>query len=178
MTRAGNLDRGIRDSLTSFAQVALDPDWRGREREAISQYAFGHLLSCFDERMPFIHPGQIAIEACVPGLEGENPKGRVNKDLVVWASHRSAATWDESWKVARSPRCIIEWTFARNGSRWLRAWEYDINWLCAHTSKWRGCTGYAVALLRVPSEPRLLAARVANGHVNLGWLAIRRADVA
>jgi hypothetical protein len=169
--RVGNLDRSIRQALEAFAVDALRPEWRGREREAISQFAFGHLLQEFNGRLPLYHPAQIGIEVCVPGVAGQNPKGRVNKDLVIWPQHRVAATWDDAWRPRYAPRCIMEWTYSRDGRRWRRAWDYDIDWLRRFTDHYRGCIGYAVALV-LGSERQLLASRVQSGRANLHWLAV------
>ncbi len=177
MTLPGNQDRAIRESLVSFAGEAFEESWRGREREAISHFAFGHLIDHFNGRIPFIHPRQIGIEVCVPGVSALNPKGRVNKDLVIWSSPRSAATWDEGWKAEYAPRAILEWTFSRTGRGWRNAWEYDLNWLKVFTAERRGCTGYAVALVRGRDAFRLLVGRIARSAVNRRWLDLSRPRV-
>ncbi|MDP3774871.1 MAG: hypothetical protein Q8Q85_11455 [Gemmatimonadales bacterium] len=170
MPRSGNVDRTIRQSLQAFADKALEPSWRGREREAISHYAFGYLLPHFNGRLPFSHPAQIGIEVCVPGVPDHNVKGRVNKDLVIWGTRRIAATWNEEWLPTFAPRCILEWTYSRTGHGWRKAWEYDITWLRAFTEERRGCIGYAVALVVAAGSQQLLVARVALGRANLKWL--------
>jgi hypothetical protein len=169
MPRVGSLDRAIREALVSFAAIALRPDWRGREREAISLFAFRFLLPHFNGRFPLRHPAQLGIEVCVPGVRGKNPKGRVNKELVIWGSH-SMSCWDEGWEVAYAPRAVLEWTYTRTPARWRAHWRRDIEWLRDFTAERRGCVGYAIALIAVPSAPSLQVVRVQRGSANERWL--------
>ena len=164
-----SLDRSVRLALTSFATRAFDPNWRGREREAISLFAFGYLLEHFNGREPLRDPAQIGIEVCVPGVKAENEKGRVNKDLVIW-SDAAMSTFNEERRAVYSPLCIMEWTTFRTGRSRRRAWEYDIRWLESYTKEWPDCTGYAVALLVNPPAPTLRVARVQRGDKNRSWL--------
>jgi hypothetical protein len=166
-----NLDRSIRSAFLTFADEVLGAQWRGREREAISLYAFRYLLPHFNGRFPFHSPAQMGIEVCVPGIPGENPKGRVNKDLVIWP-FSAMSCWDQSWQPVNVPRCLFEWTYSRTGTRWKAAWEYDIRWLQAFTRPRKGCVGYAVALITAPVAPRLQVARIQQGKTNRAWLLV------
>ena len=169
MTISGNLDRSIRESLSAFADAVLSPDWRGREREAISLYTFRYLLPHFNGRLPLRDPAQLGIEVCVPGVAKENPKGRVNKDLVIWP-FSAMSCWNEHWEPEWAPRCILEWTLSRTGARWQTAWRYDLEWLQAFTAERQGCVGFAVAIVTVPRSPFMRVARVQRGHSNPRWL--------
>src|SRR6266550_3801870 len=87
------LDQFVRKSLEAFIGRVFATNWRGREREAISLYAFGFLQQFCGSDPVLRDPTQIGIEATVSGI-ATNRKGRVNKDLVVWPAP-GMTCWNE-----------------------------------------------------------------------------------
>src|SRR5207247_8373517 len=59
------LDRVIRESLFSFVDEVAGKAWWGKEREAVSLFAFGHLLPHCTRGSALFDPGQIGIEVRV-----------------------------------------------------------------------------------------------------------------
>jgi hypothetical protein len=78
------IDRAVRAAATEFVEAVFADGWRGREREAVSLFAIGYLIRQCRPGTVLHSPTQVAIEAAVPGVPELNPKGRVNKDLVIW----------------------------------------------------------------------------------------------
>ncbi len=120
-----DLDNAIRQSLTEFASSSLSSDWQGRrEREAISLFAFRHLLAQVRPGSALHDLAQITIECPVPQV-AEHGKAQVCKDLVIWP--RPAMTcWDSDGMPRVAPSAIVEWKFC---IRHMSA--YDIKWLQA-----------------------------------------------
>lgn len=90
-------------SLQSFLSQAVARRWQGREREAVSLFAFGEFLAA---AKPLVgDPRQIGVEVAVPQVpaRGEAAKTFVNKDLVVWP-----APYDSAFTGA-SPLVVMEW---------------------------------------------------------------------
>ncbi|MCE9582887.1 MAG: hypothetical protein K8T20_10365 [Planctomycetes bacterium] len=94
------LDAVIVSSLRSFLAEIAASGWQGREREAVSLYAFGALLDHAGDLIA--NRRQIGIEVAVPQIVAGG-KGRVNKDLVVWpGAHENAFS-------GASPLAVMEW---------------------------------------------------------------------
>src|SRR5437867_1079062 len=88
------LDGVLGHALTTFSQAIHEGRWRGRgEREAVSYFAFGHLVPLCRSGQSLHRPAQIGLEVPVPGI-GEG-KSQVCKDVVVWRDP-GAVCWDLS----------------------------------------------------------------------------------
>src|SRR4051794_18797571 len=62
------LDDVLGHALTTFSQAIHEGGWRGRrEREAVSYFAFGHLVPLCRSGQSLHHPAQIGLEVAVPG---------------------------------------------------------------------------------------------------------------
>lgn len=159
-----NLENAIRQALMEFASTSLVSNWQGRrEREAISLFAFRHLLAQIRPGSALYDPAQIAIEYPVPQVT-EHGKAQVCKDLVIWA--RPAMTcWDSDGMPRVAPIAIFEWKFSVR-----RMSTYDIKWLQAFSRLYPGCVGYAVAANRPGAQFLLRCDRVEHGEVQPQWL--------
>ncbi len=166
-----DLDLIIRSAAEEFVAAVFSSRWRGREREAISLFAFGHLLRRCAAGSILSHPTQIAIEACVPGVPQLNPKGRVNKDLVIWPSP-SMSLWDESWHEVHVPLAVLEWKVFREATKPPSLSRYDLDWLQKFSAGRAEFIGYAVWLDLAQRIHRFTAARVQNGRVDERWLVL------
>src|SRR5437879_3214398 len=80
VTMASSLDAVLHDSLRRFTADVFKSAWRGREREAISLYAFGYLTIECHRGAVLEHASQIGIEVAVPQLRGAKRKRQVCKD--------------------------------------------------------------------------------------------------
>ena len=161
-----DLDNDIRASLASFVDDVFTNNWRGREREAISVYAFGHLVPrCGDGRL-LRSPTQIGIEVAVPQIPGGSAKRQVCKDLVLW-SEPGQTCWDAAGHPTIYPMAIMEWK-ANRGSISLD----DIGWLESYSKRRPSFVGFATCLDLKAREFRLACARVESGHANRDWLRL------
>jgi len=163
------IDRAVRAAATEFVEAVFADGWRGREREAVSLFAIGYLIRQCRPGSALHSPTQIEIEAAVPGVSQLNPKGRVNKDLVIWAQPAQTC-WDEDWKVAHDPLAIMEWKVFRPTTRAPSLSAYDLNWLTRFSQGRPDFVGYAVWLDLARRGSRLTAARVHDAAVEASWL--------
>ncbi len=165
------IDRLVQRVLTEFREFIVATGWRGREREAVSLFAFKHLVPACAPGAVLHDPAQIGIEVPVPQVTAGG-KSQVAKDLVIWpAPHMTV--WGDDGNPSRTPAVVMEWKSAgfpvrsagerrRDRDRaWLRAWT------AAH-----GGVGYSVGLLFGPDEVRLATDRVVSGSVDLDWLRL------
>jgi len=60
--RTLGLDRVIRSSLEGFVEDIASEAWWGKEREAVSLFAFSHLIRRCAKGTPFFDPGQVGLE--------------------------------------------------------------------------------------------------------------------
>jgi hypothetical protein len=58
------LDGTVRECLLSIFDEISPAEWRGREREIVSRFCFGHLIKSYDRE-------RIGIEVAVPQLSKE-----------------------------------------------------------------------------------------------------------
>ena len=154
----------IRESLTQFAQEVARTNWRGREREAVSLYAFGFLVPW---RRPggILHdPSQIGLDVAVGQLPGPNKKKQVCKDLVIWPEP-AMVCWDKAGSPTHQPLAIIEWKV-----RTKKFSAYDEKWLCDYSSGAPQFTGYAISLNPQGASTVLMASRIVRGVLNSDWL--------
>lgn len=98
-----DLDQIVVSSLRSFLTEVASNGWQGREREAVSLYAFGAFLAAAKPLLA--DPRQIGVEVAVPQIpaKGDFAKMYVCKDLVVWPR-----PFDSAWSNA-SPLAVMEW---------------------------------------------------------------------
>lgn len=170
MLADNELDALIRSTLTAFTDSIFASGWRGREREAVSLYAAGFLQPLCNPGGPLRDPTQVAIEVTVPPAPGHNPKGRVNKDLVLWPEPRMTV-WDSDWKVKNVPLAILEWKVFRSGMRGAPAVStYDLEWLKSFSGAHPQFVGYAVTVNLVGRPFRMRVARCYGGAAQLDWL--------
>lgn len=159
-------DHPVRSSLTEFANESLAGDWRGRrEREAVSLYAFRHLLRRVRQGSALHDAAQITIEFPVPQVTPGGKK-QVCKDIVLWPSP-AMTCWDASGHPSVAPAAILEWKFGRTSVH-----EQDIRWLQAFTSTYTACTGYAILANRPGKQFLLRCDRVESGQVEQSWLVL------
>jgi hypothetical protein len=166
------IDNIIRTSLSAFINEVVHSAWKGREREAISLYAFGFLQQHISAGGVLRDPTQIGIEVTVPSDTSLNPKGRVAKDLVLWPDPQMTC-WDQNWEVARYPIAIMEWKTYRLASSRPTMSRTDIEWLTQYSKL---CTtafvSYAVSLDLLHRAFWLNVTRIESGHAQDRWLVL------
>lgn len=165
------LDKLVRSTITQFTAAIFDSGWHGREREAVSLYASGFLQPQCRAGALLTDPTQVAIEVAVPGVPGLNPKGRVNKDLVIWPAPRMTV-WDQSWAVAHEPLAILEWKVYRLAGRPPRTSSHDVAWLTAFSRNRERFVGYAITIDLAGRGFRTRVSRCFGGHVESEWLLL------
>ena len=174
MQSTTELDSIIRESLVSFASVLSSAAWAGRrEREAVSLYAFGHLLK---QVCPgsFLHdPAQIGIEIPVPqisepvrsvGKNARRMKPQVCKDLVIWPQP-AMTCWDQFGEPTIYPAAILEWKFGVDSID-----NNDLKWLAEFSRSRPNFIGFAISA-NLPGKDFLIkVAKVSRGVADLDWL--------
>lgn len=171
MPRIAEADDVVRESLADFFEYIRASRWRGREREAISLYAFGSLQQRFRAGGVLHDPRQIGIEVAVPGLAATNMKRQVCKDLVLWAEP-GMTCWDVTGAATRSPLAILEWKVRRPEGRGSGESSGDLDWLTSFSTCQPDFVGFAVALSFGPQNA-LTVDRAAGGRVQTGWLRLQ-----
>lgn len=157
------MEKTLHSTLTTFAQAVLQGTWYGKEREAVSYYAFGFLAKACKEGTLLFDPGQLAIEGRIPATAGHIKK-QVCKDLVIW-SKPGMNCW-EGRQAIHLPLAIMEWK-VNSGA----FFPYDIERLQEYTTAHKGLLGVAVTF-DVKHKQALRAARVVDGVVDEDWLAV------
>jgi len=168
------LDGIIRGGLVDFAEEIRDRAWAGRrEREAVSYFAFRHLVSRCTSGGVLHDPAQISVEVAVPQLDEKtltrltkrsSAKSQVCKDLVLWPNP-GMTCWNTEGQPVVYPLSILEWKF---GGRTL--FEYDMLWLRAYSDSLPGFVGYAIQVDPKHREFTVAAARVRRGVIDREWL--------
>ena len=166
-----DIDDAIRAAASEFVEAVFADGWRGREREAVSLFAIGYLIRQCRPSSILHSPTQVAIEAAVPGVSQLNPKGRVNKDLVIW-SQPAQTCWDEAWTVTHEPLAVMEWKVYRPTTPRPALSKYDVNWLVQFSRGKPSFVGYAVWLDLAARGSRFTAARVQDGSIGERWLEL------
>lgn len=162
------LDEVLRQALTTFSQAIHESRWLGRrEREAVSYFAFGHLVPLCRTGKILHHPGQVGLEVPVPGI-GEG-KSQVCKDVVVWRD-TGTVCWDSSGEPTVAPLAILEWKCHTDYPRPQHS-QYDINWLTAFTTRFPNTAGCLVRLNLTDQERSLSVATIGAGVVE-DWLRL------
>lgn len=160
------LDSVVKQSLLEFADDVFRTNWFGKEREAVSLYAFGYLLKQCRPASVLYDPRQIGIEVRVQRPPTKGTKAEVCKDLVIWPEP-SMTRWFPSGNGANTPIAVLEW---KADVQQLAA--NDIAWLRTFTGHNPGETGYAVSLDLKARQFRLLCARVRADEIDEQWLAL------
>ena len=159
------LEQALHESLSAFGHRMLNHLWYGKEREAVSYYAFGYLVDQCRAGSSFYNPGQIAIEGRVPGI-ALNTKKEVCKDLVIWP-HPGGNCWGPQRRSVHYPLVIMEWK-ANNEV----FFPYDLDYLKRVTEQEPGLLGIAVTF-DARKKQVLRTAKVLYGAVDEEWLTIR-----
>jgi hypothetical protein len=123
----------------------------------------GYLQTHFSENDAVLRdPAQICIQGTVPGVPGLNPKGRVNKDLVIWPPDFRTC-WDSDGKVNNTPLCVMEWKAFRLKRTRPAISEYDVEWLAGFAAGRNNFVGYAVSLDLLDRGFKLSVTRLVDG---------------
>jgi hypothetical protein len=160
----------LREALAAFQAGISVSGWRGREREAVSHFAFSYLVPQCRPGAVIHEPGQIGIEVAVPGVLGLNPKTQVCKDVVIWQG-AGQTCWDDERRPTRAPLAILEWKCHRSATPNDFA-PHDVEWLKAFTAKWHQTIGILVQLGLARNAPRLRASMVEMGEIDESWLTL------
>lgn len=158
------LEAIIRDSLLDFAREVARSGWRGREREAVSLFAFRFLLPQCRQGTPLFDPAQIGLEVAVPQLPGPGRKPQVCKDLVIWPEP-AMVCWDGDGRPVHQPAAILEWK-----TRTKKVSLSDEAWLCEYSALASGFIGFAIALDPQDLETSLVASRAMEGVLTREWV--------
>jgi hypothetical protein len=161
------IDLIIRQSLKDLAEDVFASNWFGREREAVSLYAFDHLLQYCREDSVLSDPTQIAIEGAVPQIPEPNRKTLVCKDLVIWP-RPGMTCWNEEREPVQYPVVMVKWQMNKT-----RVSSYDMGWLRKFSKEREDFVGYAVCLDLWPQARRrfgLSCTRVRLGQAHVEWL--------
>jgi hypothetical protein len=159
------LESLIHQTLSAFANNILHTPWYGKEREAVSHYAFNFLAKAAQAGTPFYDIGQLAMEGRMPGGP-LNTKKQVCKDLVIWSAP-GVNCWNEQREAVRYPLAVMEWK-----ANSAELYEYDLEHLASLTAHVPGMLGIVVTF-DAQRKNVLRAAKVLNGEVTRDWLELR-----
>jgi hypothetical protein len=160
------IDVPIKESLENFVEDIFAKSWWGKEREAVSLYAFGYLIKQCHTASVLYDPAQIGIEVRVPKPETVGAKKEVCKDIVIWPQP-GMTCWDEQRKSVLEPLAVMEWKVNE-----LRVSDYDLEWLSAFSASRPGFTGYALCLNLNNPKFRLHCVRIQNNEKDPNWLRL------
>ena len=159
-----SIDAIIVSSLRRFLHEVESKKWRGRERDAVSLFAFGALLHELKHGLPRFDARQIGIEVAL-NQGFKRPRGgkeRANKDLVIWRKPFSTA-----WSGG-SPLAVLEWKVdseEKSASVNARELKTMRSWLTSYLARNRATRGYGFHLqLHDGRRPTVVSvSRFANG---------------
>ena len=160
------IDLPIKKSLEDFVKDIFAKSWWGKEREAVSLYAFGYLIKQCRAESVLYDPAQIGIEVRVPKPESFGAKKEVCKDIVIWPQP-GMTCWDKQRKSVQEPLAVMEWKVNEP-----RVSDYDLEWLCAFSAARPSFTGYALCLNLNSPNFRLHCIRIQNSKKELDWLRL------
>jgi hypothetical protein len=166
MSKFESLDSIIRGSLIELKEwLDQRKDWRGREREVISLYAFGFLGPLCREKSALHHPTQIGIEVAVPQLQlpGKRRKTLVCKDLVLW-SEPYMTCWEKE-NNERYLMAIMEWKIGKT-----QKLSNDEEWLQEYSANRKNFSGYSVLINPKGLQTTLFVSLARNGWLRKGWI--------
>ena len=161
---ASSLDAVLHDSLRRFTADVFKSAWRGREREAISLYAFGYLTIECHRGAVLEHASQIGIEVAVPQLPGAKRKRQVCKDLVTWPRPMMTCRNKDGAPVIH-PLAVLQW---KTGTAPVA--NDDFRWLSGYSRRNPGVAAYAVALNLWGRPFRLALTKFHRGKPRQRWL--------
>lgn len=169
MTGAEDFEGILRTALLKFSGMAEEAGGRGREREAISFFAFECLLPLVGSP-PLVSAGQICIECAVPQVK-QGGKQQVCKDLVIWP-RPGMTVWNREGQPTNAPSAILEWKVAGYPSPsrqdLTEMTTNDVAWLRSFTAKYEQTRGFAIGI-NWSTLPKLRAVRVVAGVVDQEW---------
>jgi hypothetical protein len=165
------LDILIRDSLRDLAAFIAEKGWCGREREAVSLYVLGFLISKCDPSGPLKHPTQIGMDVAVIQHPGVKRKKLVCKDLVIWPS-AAGNCWDAERQPTQHPLAILEWK-----TRTDKISAYDQKWLVEFSEKVPDFIGYAVSLNSTRNHTSMTVTRMRGGEITANWLQFSKRGI-
>ena len=157
-----DIDDLVRNSLTDFTNGVFADEWWGKEREAVSLFAFGYLIKHCRPGSILYDPAQIGIEVRVPKADGLGKKTEICKDLVIWLRPGLTCWSEKGWPLA-----ILEWK-----ANQPKVFANDVAWLSAFSAKRPTFTGYAVCLDLKQRHFRLSCTRIQQQHVQHEWLVV------
>jgi hypothetical protein len=176
MTDIGDLDTVVRQSLESIAAELSSGTWKGRrEREIVSLFCFGHLLSKCRPGSILHDPTQICVETPVPQIAGpgqRKPSGKraakevVCKDIVIWPRPRMVC-WDDTGKGTVRPLSVIQWKHDQGGVS-----KNDTSWLQEFSQRHGDFAGFAIATNGRAESFALSCTRVFLGQLVQPWMRI------
>lgn len=166
------LEHLISDALLEFAAFVARTNWRGREREAVSLFAFGYLVPRCSPGGPLTSPAQIGLDVGVPQLPGADRKTIVCKDLVVWPEP-AGNCWDDSGAATRKPLAVLEWK-ARTGT----LSRYDEEWLRDFSNSTPSFLGVAISIDPRGPATTLIASRTKAGMLTPDWMRFPQQETA
>ena len=167
MSQQEDLEALVRRSLLAFLPYVRTNQWWGKEREAVSFYAFGFLLKECRSDTLFHDPAQLAIESRVRQVKKPKSKREVCKDLAIWA-WPGMSCWDSTRDSTRHPLVIMEWKVDTN-----RIFGYDRDWLIAFSANKPDFTGLCVSLDLRGGSPTLNTSLIRDGIERPEWLTVR-----
>jgi hypothetical protein len=159
-----DVDSTIRQSLLEFKSHVFERPWWGREREAISLYAFGYLQQHCKSGSFLFDPTQIGIEMAVPQIKSTNSKEQVCKDLVIWPQPFMTC-WNEKKVPCLYPTVIMEWKANKSVVS-----ADDVRWLQSYSTQLPDFVGYAVCLDLLKRSFELSCSRICKGKVISNWI--------
>ena len=120
-------------TLDEFFKDIQKVKWVGREREAISLFAFQYLTEKCKINTPLSSKSQISIESAVPQIRlTKYSKSVVNKDLVIWPKSFQTV-WNQNYTVNNYPLAIMEWKLtsplSKSRGNDPKVTSTDIQWL-------------------------------------------------
>jgi len=173
MSSVDQLDAVMSVALRSLVADLSGGRWRGREREVVSLFCFGHLLKHCLPSTVLSDPTQIAIEVAVPQVPEQKElsgkatsKVQVCKDIVIWPTPRLTC-WDADGRALVRPLAIIEWKHGKSAVS-----EPDVTWLRRFSARTPDFVGYAVCTNGSPDRPALSCTRLFMGERADRWLHI------
>jgi hypothetical protein len=152
------------ETFDEFMENIQKIKWVGREREAISLFAFEFLTEKCKQNTPLSSRSQISIESAVPQIRlTENSKLVVNKDLVIWSSPFQTV-WDQNYTVSNHPIAIMEWKLIsplnKGRDNDSKVTQNDIKWLIDYSVFIKEFVGFSVFI-------NLFFDGTVNSHLNI-----------
>jgi hypothetical protein len=171
----GPLVKAIRNALSSLAADVAGSTWWGKEREAISLFAFSHLMRECHPGTALFDPGQIGIEVRVKQTPKPVPsKELVTKDIVIWPKPRMTV-WNEERRPVNWPLAVLEWKVRRAPEpEPLVSFTDDLKWLRDYTGIHQYALGFCVSVgvwNPLPNSRRVdvLCVKVEKGKEGRPW---------